>query len=317
LPNGRQESTTTDSGTYADEIGYSTTVTPLYSYVGEVSSVNKAEIDSEALELSSNALAYYQYTGANSEAGNPAYYVNGVLQNYAYTHNACYRYVFDNNGYRWVNADNIGGSVGNGGSMDAILAEANSHAGANFDALMGNYYGNYYAYGGATMTTVNGNYYEHGGIYRLLLDENNEFYFEHDPEKMDLVTDSFETVTSVQTETGLLGISRRADASMIGRIYYYSGGNDFHHQGRSFYILTMSETGEFFMEKFGAISAQLNEQGTDISRFKNDRINEVAGCYIGTGGTHRIVVSAVVIGEGGEHFVRKFIVDVTGWDSAD
>jgi len=188
--------------------------------------------------------------------------------------------------------------------MDAILAAANASIGTSDFVL---FYGMYYAYAGTTVTTVNGTY-EQYGIYRLLL-RDGEFYFEHDAKAIGLKHNTFELVDAIyvsgnESADQLLKFARDAEAEDEGKIYYYTGDDEHFHQGRTFYILSVGETGEFMFQTFGAVD-------TDVLRIYNERLYLDDDYYGGTGGSYSVVISATVIVDG-EEYSRKFLVTVKG-----
>ena len=262
-----------------------------------MTSSNKTDIEKAALSIGNqnNSITYYQYVGAT---GSTPYYVNGVDESDSYTINAYYKLYFGQNGYEFVLYN---GDMGR--SMDAILAAANASIGTS-DFLK--YYGMYYGYAGSTGTTSRGNTYEQYGIYRLLIGDDGRFYFEHDANKMGLKVNRFEILTGVQNQ--LLGKAKNATDENTGEIYYYSGDNADYYQGKTFYILSVGDTGEFVCKTFGAVDDNLTTGGQH--NLSNERLYS-GSYYGGTGGTHSIVVSATVI-VNGEEFIRRFLVDVIG-----
>ena len=281
-----------------------TSVLPYYYYVGDISTANAEDISERAIAVSENSV-YYLYTGAD---GSSPYYISGTDTAPSYENGSYYKYTFDENGYTLtVTTDNdIISSFGDGtGSMDAILSAANAARGTSQMLL---YYGMYYGYAGMTVTTAEGNTYEQLGIYRLLLDENGYFYFEHDAEKMGLKYNEFTEIDAIfvsgnDSADQLLKEARDATAADEGKIYYYTGGNDHYHQGTTFYILSVGATGEYMFQTFGAVY-------TDVDRISNERLYS-GSYYGGTGGTQQVVISATVTVDGVE-YVRKFLVDVIG-----
>ena len=248
--------------------------------------------------------AIYKYTGNMVTVD---YYNNSTTRYKNFTFNANYYYdgTVDANGFvTWTRNTAIANntSIGSGG-MDAILAAANASIGTS-EFL--SYYGMYYGYAGSTVTTYLGNTYENLGIYRLLINSDGKFYFEHDAEKMGLKVNRFEILTSVIE--GLLGKANGATDAMTGEIYYYSGANADYYQGRTFYILSAGDTGEYVCKTFGAVNDHEATNGTYI--LSNERVYD-GNYYGGTGGTHQIVISAIVTINGEEH-IRRFLVDVVG-----
>ena len=160
----------------------------------------------------------------------------------------------------------------------------------------------YYYYNGPTMTTALGNTYVQNGVYRLLINESGQFYFEHDLEKMSFCT----TITTI---ADLQSLALNATADSVGNVYYYTGASDRTYETNKFYILTVNETtGAYYMKRFGAVEAIADTNG--VVRLDNERYYTGSN-YGGTGGTHQVVISAIVRKDGKE-YVRKFTVDVKG-----
>jgi hypothetical protein len=170
------------------------------------------------------------------------------------------------------------------------------------------YYGMYYGYAGNTLTTSSGNTYEQYGIYRLLINSEGRFYFEHGTQKLGLKFNYFTVISAIKNQNGLMYVAREATAEDEGVIYYYDGGGDFYHQGRTFYILTHGETGEYMFRTFGAVHHTTASNGN--LNLANERIY-VGTEYLGTGGTYEVIISATVY-VNGEEYVRKFLVTVIG-----
>ena len=280
----------------------------IISPVGTLDNMEKVNALRTMMTAAINGGAYYRYTDArrtvnyidSSTTGTSFTYANGTI----------YTPSVNSAGFiTWTVSSAVTDSVGTGG-MDSILAEANSHLN---DHLYGTYYGMYYAYDGATFTTSLGNTYDKGNIYRLLIGDDGRFYFEHDD--IGLLKNTFTVVNAVLADDGLLGASLYATAENYGDIYYYkSSGNTHHyHQPNTFYMITTSQTGEYYPEVIGAINMSVeydNAQGKYVVRFTNERIYE-GGLYGGTGGTHSVVVTAMVKTDDGES-LRKFKIEVMG-----
>ena len=281
------------------------TASTMYSYIGNVDSTNKQDIEGSALAVSNNSTVYYRYTGQNN--GTYPYYVDGENVANTYLANNCYHLTFGANGYELNLSTDATGSVGNGtDSLDYILKAANATLGTPNMLL---YYGMYYGYAGATLTTSSGNTYEQYGIYRLLINADGEFYFEHnDLDKLDLKFNYFTVISAIKNQNGLMYVAREATAEDEGVIYYYDGDGEFYHQGDTFYILTHGETGEYMFRTFGAINYTTASNGN--LNVANERIY-VGDEYLGTGGTYEVIISATVYVNGKE-YVRKFLVTVVG-----
>jgi hypothetical protein len=198
------------------------------------------------------------------------------------------------------------GSVGNGtDSLDSILEAANATLGTPNMLL---YYGMYYGYAGATLTTSSGNTYEQYGIYRLLINSDGRFYFEHeDIDKLELKVKKFNVVDSIDGN-GLLSIAQNATSANEGAIYYYGGASEFYHQGNCFYKLVFSDTGEYMFHTFGAID--IGDASGNFLNLLNKRLYD-GNAYGGTGDTYEVIISATVYVNGKE-YVRKFLVTVVG-----
>ena len=293
--------TETQAGFIRNEI---VSITTLYSYVGNVDSSNKTSIDSKAIAIgnATTSSAYYRYIG---NTGSAPYYVDGTDVSDTYTRNRYYRLSFGTNGYYLTAVDTLSG-YGTTGSLDSILEAANATLGTPNMLL---YYGMYYGYAGGTLTTSSGNTYEQYGIYRLLINSEGRFYFEHeDTQKLGLKFNYFTVISAIKNQNGLMYIAREATAEDEGVIYYYNGGGEFYHQGNTFYILTYGETGEYMFRTFGAVHYTTASNGN--LNIANKRIY-VGNEYLGTGGTYEVIISATVY-VNGEEYVRKFLVTVVG-----
>lgn len=278
----------------------------LVSPIGVIETEEKVNSLRKLMAAAISGTAVYKYTG---NTRNVNYYNNSTALYKSFSFNANYYYdvTVDTNGFVTFTRNTAianNSSVGSGG-MDDILAAANASIGTS---KFLSYYGMYYGYAGNTLTAASGNTYEYRGIYRLLIGDDGRFYFEHDAEKMGLKVNTFSIVNAVKTEGGLFYIARDAVASDEGMICYYSGNNDFYHQGKTFYMLTYAETGEFMFRTFGAVDDYVASNGN--YNISNERIY-VGNYYGGTGGKYQIVVSATVI-INGEEYVRRFLVDVIG-----
>lgn len=264
------------------------------SNVGVLSSADKAKID-EAGKAAAAGNAYYQYTG---NTGSGDIYAEATTPNsFSYTRNYYYRLGIGSDGYSWTRVTSTFPSATT--TLDGILSEANSHIN---DRLYGKYYGMYYYYNGPTMTTALGNTYVQNGVYRLLINESGQFYFEHDLEKMSFCT----TITTI---ADLQSLALNATADSVGNVYYYTGASDRTYETNKFYILTVNETtGAYYMKRFGAVDTISDANG--VIRLDNERYYTGSN-YGGTGGTQQVVISAIVRKDGKE-YVRKFTVDVKG-----
>jgi hypothetical protein len=179
----------------------------------------------------------------------------------------------------------------------------------------------YFGYYGSSFTTLMGNYYESNRIYRLLIGDDGRFYFENDPAKLG-VKNTFTVVTSANDgNNSLLYRSFVATEANVGDIYYYLyTGTDytnkelhFYHQPNKFYVITRSDTGDYYPKVFGAVSGSYEDKNSDGNyslHLFNERIY-TGGFYGGTGGTEYVVVTAVIKTDDGES-IRKFKIKVTG-----
>ena len=279
------------------------TASTMYSYVGIVDSENKQDVETSALAVSDNSTVYYRYTGQNN--GTHPYYADGSDLGLTYANGSYYLLTFGVNGYQLTVAG-VPAGIGTTGSLDSILEAANATLGTPNMLL---YYGMYYGYAGATLTTSSGNTYEQYGIYRLLINSEGRFYFEHeDTQKLGLKFNYFTVISAIKGQNGLMYVAREATAEDEGVIYYYNGGGDFYHQGNTFYILTYGETGEYMFRTFGAVHHTTASNGN--LNLANKRIY-VGNEYLGTGGTYEVIISATVY-VNGEEYVRKFLVTVIG-----
>ena len=208
--------------------------------------------------------------------------------------------------------------------MDSILAEANSHKN---DALFGNYYGNYYCFTGTTVSYDGGaRTYTNGYVYRLLTDEDGNFYFEHD--KLPSARQTFETITSESAlQTALLGAAKGSAAYPVGKIIYLKTSALFYAQGlfeltyntqtQVYYFKTMGGVGNITFN--GSYYTELNPDGSGqnlsedgISKFINIRYAGTASqtLYSGTGGSEEVVIVARIVDDG-SIYERKFKVTVS------
>ena len=304
VPGGSSETVT--------RIGQTTIISP----VGQLSSATRAQELRQMMSAAISGGVYYLYTG-NDRTVN--YYNNSTTRakQFSFARNTAYSASTDANGFiSWTANATVSASVGTGG-MDAILAEANLHIN---DPLYGMYYGMYYAYNGAAFVTLSGNVYQPTYIYRLLFDEERGcFYFEHDNlEKMG-IKNTFTVVQSIDEAGGLLEKSLQATEKNVGDIYYYASTSDdnYFHQPNIFYVITRSETGDYFAKTFGCVDAVFEQEanGSYTLRFQNQRIfygaSSNSNLYSGTGGTEYAVISAVVETDDGMA-LRKFRVKITG-----
>lgn len=272
-----------------------TLVMPYISNVGKINAAAYENISSDVHRTaSSNRI--YRYSDHWNDYG---YYYDESLDPtvFEYESGSFYRLSVGLNGYAWE--ETTAPSVGSGQTLDDILSEANSHIN---DRLYGKYYGMYYYYNGPTMTTALGNTYVQNGVYRLLINESGQFYFEHDLEKMSFCT----TITTI---ADLQSLALNATADSVGNVYYYTGASDRTYETNKFYILTVNETtGAYYMKRFGAVDAISDANG--VIRLDNERYYTGSN-YGGTGGTQQVVISAIVR-KGNTEYVRKFTVDVKG-----
>jgi hypothetical protein len=277
------------------------TASTMYSYVGNVNSASKQNIENSALAVSNNSTVYYRYTGTNN--GTYPYYVDGKNVANTYLANNCYHFTFGANGYELNLSTDATGSVGNGtDSLDSILDAANATLGTPNVIY---YYGNYYAYNGSTITTATGNTYVNGRIYRLLIKDGAFYFASVDDPEFDLVDDTFEEVTNI---TDLQTLTLNGSQDNIGKIYYYTGATDRTYETMKFYIMSYNTvTGTYYLKRFGAIDSNITNTAFRLS---NERLYD-GNNYGGTGGTEEVIISATVY-VNGEEYVRKFLVTVIG-----
>ena len=281
------------------------------SPIRNISAATEAQSLINIVDNAKRTGVYYRYSGTTQTV---TYYDNNVTSSgtTTFTNNAYYLPTVNNVGFIvWTRQNNLGnaitGSFSDGnGSLDAILGLANETLGTPNMLL---YYGMYYGYAGATLTTSSGNTYEQYGIYRLLINSEGRFYFEHkDTQKLGLKFNYFTVISAIKGQNGLMYVAREATAEDEGVIYYYNGGGDFYHQGNTFYILAYGETGEYMFRTFGTVHYTTASNGN--LNLANKRIY-VGNEYLGTGGTYEVIISATVY-VNGEEYVRKFLVTVIG-----
>ena len=296
-----------------EDVTLSSTET-LISPIGTINGQAKVDALTAIMENAVRGGVLYIYRGTTSTVD---YYNNSTsrYKSATFTANAIYAPSVDNQGFiTWTENSSINGENVGAGGMDAILREANLHVN---DQLYGMYYGMYYGYYGSSFVTADGNTYVSGYVYRLLIGDDGKFYFEHDDtSKMGIPKNTFTVIGQINGTNGLLDRARLATTANVGDLYYYlpTGNDHYYHQPNRFYIITRSETGDYFGKLFGAIDSvfEENADGTYTLRLENTRIYEEGGeLYGGTGGTEYVVVTAVIKTDGGES-LRKFKIKVTG-----
>ena len=290
----------------------------LISPIGTIDGQTKVDALTELMENAISGGILYLYDGDTTEV---EYYNNSTTRykTFTFTHNYVYAPSVDNQGFiTWTRNTSINGENIGADGMDAILAEANLHLNDNHFV---EYYGMYFGYYGSSFTTSMGNYYESNRIYRLLIGDDGRFYFETDPAKLG-VKSTFTVVTSANDgNNSLLYRAFVATEANVGDIYYYlyTGTNytdlnlHFYHQPNKFYVITRSETGDYYQKVFGAVSGIYEDKNSDGDyslHLFNERIY-TGNFYGGTGGTEYVVVTAVIKTEDGES-LRKFKIKVTG-----
>ena len=320
----------TPTGTVSDTV---TENVDINTYISNVTSVSSSLDTKNAYDKLSTVLegnTYYRYLG---NSGSINYYdrsLTGTSKTYNYGN--YYRLEFTTtSGYilRNITDTTIFTNALNDYNMENILAVANLH---KDDELMGNYYGNYYCYNGETMT-VNKHVYTKGYVYRLLLNADGEFYFEHDA--LPNARKTFEVIIGVKNMLTSL-VENYMNQESIGKIVYLNGYDDrnmtyanglyeltYNILTSTYYFKTMGDLGNNSLQPSNYDTYDIERiDGQDLhkttdnapSRFKNIRYHDMnaAGSvfYGGTGGSRDVIIVARVI-DNGTIYERKFKVTVS------
>ena len=284
-----------------------TTGTDYHNYVTAISSNDEITTAMSKASNLANSSVYdlYKYTGTTTSG---TYLENGSEVSYSYTNNVGYRYTFTaTNGYTL--SQYTLQTATNGFNMQAILDEANTHL---TDAEFGNYYGNYYCYNGTTCM-VNGYTYTNSYVYRLLLDANGKFYFEHDnldEARQTFITASGEDPIRVALLNGVNGTYKEGQILFISNAGLYYGVGLFeltyNETTKVYYFKTMGGVGNIsytdsgnyeYTYTFTEITAGQNLVNDGLSKFTNIRYvaTDSTAHYSGTGGSETIVMVARIL----------------------
>ena len=278
----------------------------------------------------------YRYAGAT---GSDDIYVNGTATAMTYTYGG-YLLKFGTGGTNATDTTPAGFYFENYAihtataavNMEAILAEANLH---KYDALFGNYYGNYYCYAGDTVT-VNTRTYTNMYVYRLLTDDGGNFYFEHDN-----LPEARKTFTEIASTTELMNalvnaLAGNNGALKEGAIIHYSGDKASFYANGLFELTYNSETLTYYFKSMGAlgnVAMNITTNGSTetaaeftkssisgqnlsldgVSKFTNIRYigTTSSSFYSGTGGSEEAVIVARIRESDGTVNERKFKVTVS------
>lgn len=317
-------------GTAASEIAYSWgTPSVLYNYVTALANADNVQSVITSAGATMNGYVLYKYTGTTGSAN---VYENGSATSKNYTRNQGYLLKFGTTGTTsgyYYESKTIVTAGATAVTMENVLAEASLH---KSDGLFGNYYGNYYCYNGTTVT-VNGFTFERYGVYRLLLDSNGEFYFEHDNLPEEKRTFKYISTNDDFMDELTNALSGADGALPEGKLVYFTGNSDSYY-GNGFFELTYNrETMTYYFKSAGAfgnvtmdssgqyavsdvISGQ-NLSLSGISKLTNMRYvgSETDHYYSGTGGSEEAIIVARITetDENGEKVVheRRFKVTVS------
>lgn len=308
----------------------------LYNYVGALggNADVKAVVDFAADVK--DGFYLYRYAGATESDD---IYVNGTATAMTYTYGG-YRLKFGTGGTNATDTTPAGFYFENYAihtataavNMEAILAEANLH---KYDALFGNYYGNYYCYAGDTVT-VNTRTYTNMYVYRLLTDDDGNFYFEHDN-----LPEARKTFTEIASTTELMNalvnaLAGNSGALKEGAIIHYSGDKASFYANGLFELTYNSETLTYYFKSMGAlgnVAMNITTNGSTetaaeftkssisgqnlsldgVSKFTNIRYigTTSSSFYSGTGGSEEAVIVARIRESDGTVNERKFKVTVS------
>ena len=266
-----------------------------------------------------------QYYNINK---NVTYYVAG--QEVVHNYNGTYKVSINSSGGFNYQQFNNGQSVINAKAMYNLLAEANSHLN---DKKLGLYYHNYYAYTGDTFTYMGMNFI-HNGVYYLDIGNDGKFYF---AQSSNPNSQTFEEITG--TYQAIIDLVANMDSTYEGKIYHYSGAaNAGNTNGTNIWYIVMknSETGSYELRKFGTVSfdydvcsnagtfsklaVSLNANGLysicNLMKYMDENLfssgQSTTTYTYGVGGSRDCVLTAIVTGNDGVKYMRKFIITVIG-----
>ena len=308
----------------------------LYNYVGALGGNDDVKTVVDFAAEVKDGFYLYRYAGAT---GSDDIYVNGTATAMTYTYGG-YLLKFGTGGTNATDTMPAGFYFENYAihtataavNMEAILAEANLH---KYDALFGNYYGNYYCYAGDTVT-VNTRTYTNMYVYRLLTDDDGNFYFEHDN-----LPEARKTFTEIASTTELMNalvnaLAGNSGALKEGAIIHYSGDKESFYANGLFELTYNSETLTYYFKSMGAlgnVAMNITKNGSTetaaeftkssisgqnlsldgVSKFTNIRYigTTSSSFYSGTGGSEEAVIVARIRESDGTVNERKFKVTVS------
>lgn len=308
----------------------------LYNYVGALGGNDDVKTVVDFAAEVKDGFYLYRYAGAT---GSDDIYVNGTATAMTYTYGG-YLLKFGTGGTNATDTTPAGFYFENYAihtataavNMEAILAEANLH---KYDALFGNYYGNYYCYAGDTVT-VNTRTYTNMYVYRLLTDDDGNFYFEHDN-----LPEARKTFTEIASTTELMNalvnaLAGNSGALKEGAIIHYSGDKASFYANGLFELTYNSETLTYYFKSMGAlgnVAMNITTNGSTetaaeftkssisgqnlsldgVSKFTNIRYigTTSSSFYSGTGGSEEAVIVARIRESDGTVNERKFKVTVS------
>lgn len=213
---------------------------------------------------------------------------NIVYKDVSYIYNYGYYLVrLQDNALKWE-ADQDGVNSNTAGTMDAIIAEANTH----FHDLDYNlWYGKHYAYNGFTMQSQNeildidGNVvhgYDKGYVYRIVVNSDNSgFIWQKVYKYYRKPGDTM--VTEASTGVAQVGDTIWATSQCFGG--FYTGG--------SFYRIVNDDfTKTLNVIQFTDVTLTNHDTHTDLLNKKIEYIEN--GNYLGYAGTYELIISAVI-----------------------
>lgn len=309
-----------------------------YSYTTIVNS--QADRDSAAEYAATVANGYYLYQFQGGTNNSNTYYVGGNTVTSSYipytaTNAQGYRLTFDGtNGFVWV-SHTIQNDTGDA-TMEAILKAAQV---AKDTVEFGNYYGTYYCFYGGTDSApdvlVNGKTFTRYSVYRLLTDENGDFYYASG-DRLPAEKRTFTVFSSSdELKTALNAAAKEQTGAMaVGSIAYYTGGKDIFYANGMLELTLNTATKVYYFKTMGGIgnismnitkdssgnetaasfniteSRGQNLSANGLSKFTNVRYvgTSSTSFYSGTGGSEEVVIVARVLGTDD---VRKFKVTVS------
>ena len=154
----------------------------------------------------------------------------------------------------------------------------------------------YYFYTGSTVTSpVTGLTYENCHVYRVLMDENREFYLSNDENELAGIPTTGTQYTNLEDFMAL-----PQNPENFGKLYQLAmagDGSSLHtYASRGLYIMGIKQdTGALYLQTVGALSIEVSDDGS--MRLVNERRyvrtdNDTS--YAGTGGQQTAQVTAVI-----------------------